>query len=71
MPAGSGFRFRFNAGTWREWPYPFASDTWHAASIPVSVGDLVGGTNTLELATSAASMVTVLVANIDVTVLPR
>jgi len=71
LPAGSGFRFRFNADTWREWPYPFASDSWHAVSIPVSAGDLVGGTNTLELATFAASMATVLVANIDVTVLPR
>jgi hypothetical protein len=71
LPAGGGFRFRFNAGTWREWPYPFAPESWHAVSIPVSVGDLAGGTNMLELATSGASMATVLVANIDVTVLPR
>lgn len=71
LPAGGGFRFRFNAGTWRTWTTPLASDLWQAVSIPVTVGDLAGGKNTLELATSDSSQATVLVANIDVTVLSR
>jgi hypothetical protein len=71
LSVGGGLRFRFNGRTWREWPYPFESDSWRAVSIPVSIGDLTAGTNTLELATASASTATVLVANVDLTVLPR
>jgi hypothetical protein len=74
MVAGGGFRFRFNGGSWRDFVDPFASatslDAWRAVSIPVSVGDLGTGTNTLELSTENTTS-TVLVANVDLTVLPR
>ncbi len=70
LTAGGSFRLRFNQGTWREAPFPFSSDTWRAVSVPVSVADLVTGTNTLELATEATSA-PVLIANVDLTVAPR
>jgi len=70
LSAVGSFRFRFNAGTWRELPYPQSSDSWRAVSLPVSVDDLAGGVNMLELAAGAAATGTVLVANIDLTVVP-
>jgi hypothetical protein len=69
LSAGGSFRFRLNGGSWRDAPYPFSSDTWRAVSIPVTVGDLATGMNTLELATEGTSS-PVLVANVDLTVVP-
>jgi len=70
LSAGGSFRLRFNEGTWRESLFPYSSESWRVLSVPVSVGDLVTGTNTLEIATAAASL-PVLIANVDLTVLPR
>jgi len=69
LSAGGSFRWRFNEGSWRESPFPFSSESWRVLSVPMSLGDLVAGTNTLELATAATAM-PVLIANVDLTVAP-
>jgi hypothetical protein len=71
LVADGSLRIRFNGRTWRELVYPLWSDTWRAVSIPVGVDDLASGANTLELATGGATAATVLVANVDLTVVPR
>jgi hypothetical protein len=78
MSVGGSFRFRFNAGSWRESPFPLSpdapsnasSDTWRSLSIPIGLGDLATGTNTLEVSTGNTTA-PVLIANVDLTVVPR
>jgi hypothetical protein len=53
--AGDTFSYRFNGKEWRTWQVPAIVTTWERQgfSMPVEVGDLVSGTNTLELGTTS------------------
>jgi hypothetical protein len=65
--AGKSLNYRFNSGTWRPYTNPGipGGETLRALSIPVALGDLKSGTNTLELQAVGAEMIA---ANIDLTV---
>lgn len=70
--SGESFKYRFNSGAWRTFIYPFpdARDGALGLSIPVSLADLVQGTNTLDLQASNNGSLGFgnPVANIDLTI---
>ncbi|MBL8740462.1 MAG: hypothetical protein JNK04_05190 [Myxococcales bacterium] len=61
---------RWNGGEWRTFAHPYPDDYagTRTVTIPVEVGDLVSGTNTLEMKTEGSA---VSIANIELEVVPE
>jgi hypothetical protein len=69
--AERSIQFRFNGGEWRtfEHPYPESMAQTRAVTMPVDLGDLQAGQNTLEMRTSGDStQPPVVIANIELEV---
>ncbi len=64
---GTTLRYRFNGGSWRDYPSPFTDDDprGRAVHIPVPLTDLRSGTNTLEFQNAGTNEMAI--ANIDLT----
>jgi hypothetical protein len=66
--------FRFNGGEWRTFAHPFPESTpaTRAVTMPVELGDLTSGQNTLELRTGGGSTeLPMVIANVELEVVPR